>query len=104
MFERRREVFFSTLINSYDIIVIRLACSRLRDSGGKSFSNKKCEKRPSRARLNFAFNTFPLRILSESLAQAMIRLNHYLRVINRFSRPLNSLSRAERFRHSSPFT
>ena len=25
---------------------------------------------PSRARLNFAFNTFPLRILSESLAQA----------------------------------
>ena len=23
----------------------RLACSRLRDSGGKSFSNKKCEKR-----------------------------------------------------------
>ena len=59
---------------------------------------------PSRARLNFAFNTFPLRILSESLAQAMIRLNHYLRVINRFSRPLNSLSRAEHFRHSSPFT
>ena len=27
---------------------------------------------PSRARLNFAFNTFPLRILSESLAQARI--------------------------------
>ena len=54
MFERRREVFFSTLINSYNIIVIRL--------------------------------------------------NHYLRVINRFSRPLNSLSRAEHFRHSSPFT
>ena len=26
---------------------------------------------PSRARLNFAFNTFPLRILSESLAQAI---------------------------------
>ena len=26
---------------------------------------------PSRARLNFAFNKFPLRILSESLAQAM---------------------------------
>ena len=107
MFERRREVFFSTLINSYNIIVIRLACSRLRDSGGKSFSNKKCEKRaapfPSRARLNFAFNTFPLRILSESLAQAMNRLNHYLRVINRFSRPLISLSRAEHFRHSSPF-
>ena len=50
MFERRREVFFSTLINSYNIIVIRL--------------------------------------------------NHYLRVINRFSRPLNSLSRAEHFRHS----
>ena len=23
----------------------RLACSRLRDGGGKSFSNKKCEKR-----------------------------------------------------------
>ena len=42
-----------------------IACSRLRDSGGKSFSNKKCEKRaapfPSRARLNFAFNTFPLK-------------------------------------------
>ena len=68
-----------------------LACSRLRDSGGKSFSNKKCEKRagagerqggslpffapppppfPSRARLNFTFNKFPLHILSESLAQA----------------------------------
>ena len=39
-----------------------LACSRLRDSGGKSFSKKKCEKRagagdppfPSRARLIFA--------------------------------------------------
>ena len=43
-----------------------LACSRLRDGGGKSFSNKKCEKRagaffppppppfPSRARLIFA--------------------------------------------------
>lgn len=54
MFERRREVFFSTLINSYNLIVIRL--------------------------------------------------NHYLRVINRFSRPLNSLSGAEHFRHSSPFT
>ena len=51
-----------------------VACSRLRDSGGKSFSNKKCEKRAgageSRALLNFAFNTSPLRILSESLAQA----------------------------------
>ena len=34
-----------------------LACSRLRDSGGKSLSN-------------FTFNKFPLRILSESLAQA----------------------------------
>ena len=34
-----------------------LACSRLRDSGGKSFSN-------------FTFNKFPLRKLSESLAQA----------------------------------
>ena len=45
----------------------QLACSRLRDGGGKSFSNKKCEKRtgagetpppppfPSRARLIFAF-------------------------------------------------
>ena len=42
-----------------------LACSRLRDGGGKSFSNKKCDKRaffppppppfPSRARLIFAF-------------------------------------------------
>ena len=41
-----------------------LACSRLQDGGGKSFSNKKCEKRaffppppppfPSRARLIFA--------------------------------------------------
>ena len=28
---------------------------------------------PSRARLNFAFNKFPLRILSESLAQAIER-------------------------------
>ena len=27
---------------------------------------------PSRARLNFAFNTFPLRILSESLVQANV--------------------------------
>ena len=58
----------------------RLACSRLRDSGGKSFSNKKCEKRAgageSRARLNFTFNKFPLRILSESLAQANQRSNH----------------------------
>ena len=34
-----------------------LACSRLRDGGGKSFSNKKCEKRCHRP-------------LSESLAQA----------------------------------
>ena len=24
---------------------LHLACSRLRDGGGKSFSNKKCEKR-----------------------------------------------------------
>lgn len=51
MFERRREVFFPTLINSYNISVIRL--------------------------------------------------NHYLRVIHRFSLPLNSLSRAEHFRHST---
>ena len=34
----------------------RLACSRLRDGGGKSFSKKKCEKRAGLAR----FNTFPL--------------------------------------------
>ena len=49
--------------------IFKVACSRLRDSGGKSFSNKKCEKRaeagppppppppppfPSRARLIFA--------------------------------------------------
>ena len=34
-----------------NVIKAMLACSRLRDGGGKSFSNKKCEKR---ARLIFA--------------------------------------------------
>ena len=29
----------------YVIAYLALACSRLRDGGGKSFSNKKCEKR-----------------------------------------------------------
>ena len=55
----------------------RLACSRLRDGGGKSFSNKKCEKRAGAGErlpaatapflkscasyFRFArFNTFPL--------------------------------------------
>ena len=28
-----------------DIACVAVACSRLRDGGGKSFSNKKCEKR-----------------------------------------------------------
>ena len=45
-----------------------LACSRLRDGGGKSFSNKKCEKRATApfpkscaSYFRFArFNTFPL--------------------------------------------
>ena len=47
-----------------------LACSRLRDGGGKSFSNKKCEKRAAATApfpkscasyFRFArFNTFPL--------------------------------------------
>ena len=27
------------------IVLLVVACSRLRDGGGKSFSNKKCEKR-----------------------------------------------------------
>ena len=40
-----------------------LACSRLRDGGGKSFSNKKCEKR---AGVGERQGT----ILSERLAQA----------------------------------
>ena len=38
-------------------IVVVIACSRLRDGGKKSFSNKKCEKRAGaggRARLIFA--------------------------------------------------
>ena len=70
-----------------------LACSRLRDSGEKSFSKKKCEKRagagerqggslpffsppprpfPSRVRLIFALLVlkYVRTILSESLAQA----------------------------------
>ena len=40
-----------------------IACSRLRDGGGKSFSNKKCEKRvgASRARLIFALLVFKIR-------------------------------------------
>ena len=39
-----------------------LACSRLQDGGGKSFSKKKCEKRKSCASyFRFVrFNTFPL--------------------------------------------
>ena len=62
-----------------------VAWSRLRDGGGKSFSNKKCEKRAGAGErqgrrhapfpkscpsyFRFArFNTFPL-VLSESLAQ-----------------------------------
>ena len=42
--------------------LIYLACSRLQDGGGKSFSNKKCEKRTGAGeRQGFArFNTFPL--------------------------------------------
>ena len=58
--------------------MVTLACFRLRDSGEKSFSKKKCEKREGAAPLlkspasyfHFArFNTSPL---SESLAQAMV--------------------------------
>ena len=64
-----------------------LACSRLRDSGEKSFSKKKCEKLagagesfspppppfPRRVRLIFALLVLYVRnILSESLAQAMV--------------------------------
>ena len=30
--------------------LLQLACSRLRDGGGKSFSNKKCEKRAGAGR------------------------------------------------------
>ena len=34
---------------------------------------------PSCARLNFAFNKFPLRILSESLAQAKVNIDKHLK-------------------------
>ena len=41
-----------------ELATTSLACSRLRDGGGKSFSNTKCEKRED---FRFArFNTFPL--------------------------------------------
>ena len=46
----------------YAMVGVVVACSRLRDGGGKSFSSKKCEKRagavPSRARLIFALLLF----------------------------------------------
>ena len=73
---------------------VALACSRLRDGGGKSFSNKKCEKRAGAGErqlsaifpvatapfpkscasyFRFApFNTLVPTILSESLAQARV--------------------------------
>ena len=50
-------------MNSLTQAAFVIACSRLRDGGGKSFSNKKCEKRvgASRARLIFALLVFKIR-------------------------------------------
>ena len=77
-----RFIFMSTLYSHWldekeKGKVITLACSRLRDSGEKSFSKKKCEKRAgageSSARLIFALLVLIVRtILSESLVQAII--------------------------------
>ena len=77
--------------------VCTVACSRLRDDGGKLFSNKKCEKRAGAAAATapfpkscasyfcFArFNTFPLyylrawhRHLYCSISTFFMHLNHY---------------------------
>ena len=56
-------------------ICMNVACSRLRDSGEKAFSKKKCEKRAGAGErasyFRFArFNTSALYYHSESLAQA----------------------------------
>ena len=37
--------YYSTVIPVILVTIDILACSRLQDGGGKSFSNKKCEKR-----------------------------------------------------------
>ena len=65
-----------SVVLSVSLALGELACSRLRDGGGKSFSNKKCEKRVvagERQRVLFSFCSFLYfpTILSESLAQAM---------------------------------
>ena len=66
-------LFLSFLCRSY-ITARYLPCSRLRDGGGKSFSNKKCEKLAGAgecAHLIFALLVLiRSTILSESLVQA----------------------------------
>ena len=56
-----KEILSSLHFSLFSWTLLSIACSRLRDGGGKSFSNKKCETRatppppfPSRVRLIFA--------------------------------------------------
>ena len=75
-----------------------LACSRLRDDGGKSFSNKKCEKRAPFPKscgsyFRFArFNTFPPyylrawhRLLRRWLITSFREINWTLTYVQKFS-------------------
>ena len=67
-----------------------VACYRLRDSGGKSFSNKKCEKRAGAEERQFSRRHRPLSQVVRVLISLLIRSHYvyYLRAWHRLPPPL----------------